>query len=95
MFTNKKLVRGLVTRIRRAEKETLEALGRGRIQQEPAVTDRLLGIMEHVLNRETIGGVTWTAKTLTDRGRGSQEPATDGHLCLIREDKTVRRPSHG
>lgn len=29
--------------------------------------------MEHVLNNETIGGVLWTAKTLTDRGRGAQE----------------------
>jgi hypothetical protein len=29
--------------------------------------------MEHVLNGQSIGGITWTAKSLTDRGRGSQE----------------------
>jgi hypothetical protein len=29
--------------------------------------------MEHALNRQTIGGVYWYVKTLTDRGRGSQE----------------------
>lgn len=73
MFLNKKLVRGLVTKIRKAERQTLDALRDGRVQQEPAVTDRLLGVMEHVLNGQSIGGVVWTAKTLTDRGKGSQE----------------------
>ena len=73
MFANKKLVRGLVSRIRRVEKETLESLRVTRVEQEPALTDRLLGVMEHVLNGQTIGGITWAAKTLTDRGRGSQE----------------------
>ncbi len=73
MFANKKLIRGLVTRIRRAERETLESLRSRRIEQEPALTDRLLGVMEHVLNGQSIGGITWTAKSLTDRGRGSQE----------------------
>jgi hypothetical protein len=73
MFTNRKLVSGLVAKIRKVERQTLESLRAQRVEQEPAVTDRLLGVMEHVLNRELIGGVVWTAKTLTDRGRGSQE----------------------
>jgi len=73
VFVNKKLVRGLVKRISRAEIETLESLRFKRIEQEPALTDRLLGVMEHVLNGQSIGGITWTAKSLTDRGRGSQE----------------------
>jgi len=73
VFANKKLVSGLVSRIRKVERETLAILRLGRVEQEPALTDRLLGVMEHVLNGETIGGVTWVAKTLTDRGRGSQE----------------------
>src|SRR5438045_9261534 len=73
MFANKKRVRGLVSRSRKAERQTLESLRHGRVEQEPSVTDRLLAVMEHVLNGETIGGVTWVAKTLTDRGRGSQE----------------------
>jgi hypothetical protein len=68
VFANKKLIRGLVTRIRRAERETLESLRFERIEQEPALTDRLLGVMEHVLNGQSIGGITWTAKSLTDRG---------------------------
>jgi hypothetical protein len=73
MFKNKKLVSGLVSKIAKAERETLLALGASRIQQEPSVTDRLLGTMEHALNGTKIGGLTWTAKTLTDRGRGSEE----------------------
>lgn len=73
MFATKKLVRGLVAKIRKVERETLDALRSGRVEQEPALTDRLLGVMEHVLNNETIGGVTWRVKTLTDRGRGAQE----------------------
>ena len=73
VFSNKKLVRGLVTKIRKAERLSLEALQRGRVEHEPAFTDRLLGSMEHVLNGARIGGVSWTAKTLTDRGANSQE----------------------
>ncbi|MBI1303245.1 MAG: hypothetical protein GC172_05605 [Phycisphaera sp.] len=73
MFTNTKLVSGLVSKIRNVEKQTLEALAARRVEQEPAVTDRLLGVMEQTLNDQNIGGITWTAKTLTDRGRGSQE----------------------
>lgn len=73
MFNNTKLARGLVTKIKRAESETLKALQQRRVEHEPAFTDRLLGAMEHVLNRATVAGIVWTAKTLTDRGAGSQE----------------------
>ena len=73
MFRNEKLVRGLVTRIRKAERNTLGALERGNFEQEPAVTDRLLGAMCRALDAVRVGGVVWTAKTLTDRGLHSQE----------------------
>ena len=73
MFTNKKLITNLVFNIVKVEKQTLEAMRDGRIEQEPAITDRLLGVMEHVLNDKITAGVRWTVKTLTDRGRGSQE----------------------
>jgi hypothetical protein len=73
MFANKKLISSLVSKIGKIEKETLTALRNGRIEQEQAITDRLLGVMEYVLNGETTAGVKWTVKTLTDRGRGSQE----------------------
>lgn len=73
MFSNQRLVNNLVKKISQVERETLDALRDGRVEQEPALTDRLLGSMEHVLNGKRVAGVRWTVKTLTDRGRGSQE----------------------
>jgi hypothetical protein len=73
VFSNQRLVNSLVKKISQVESETLDALRTGRIEQEPALTDRLLGSMEHVLNGKRVAGVKWTVKTLTDRGRGSQE----------------------
>lgn len=73
MFSNKRLVRGLVAKIKKAERLSLQALQHVRIEHEPVFTDRLLGAMEHALNGERIGGVRWTAKTLTDRIANSQE----------------------
>ncbi|MBD2131115.1 hypothetical protein H6F47_01210 [Sphaerospermopsis sp. FACHB-1094] len=73
MFNNKKLVKSLVKKIAQVERETLEAFRDGRVEQEPALTDRLLGKMESVLNNKRIAGIKWTVKTLTDRGGRSQE----------------------
>jgi hypothetical protein len=73
VFNKQKLVSRLLAKISEAEKETLADLISERIEQEPAVTDRLLGVMQYLLNGQTIAGVRWRAKTLTDRGRGSQE----------------------
>jgi hypothetical protein len=73
VFSNQRLVNNLVKKISQVERETLDALRDGRVEQEPALTDRLLGSMEHVLNGKRVAGVRWTVKTLTDRGRGSQE----------------------
>ncbi|MEH1927604.1 MAG: hypothetical protein V7K83_08870 [Nostoc sp.] len=42
MFTNKKLIANLVSDIGKVEKQTLEAMRDRRIEQEPAITDRLL-----------------------------------------------------
>jgi hypothetical protein len=73
VFTNQKLVDSLIRKISKVEKETLNALHNGRVEQEPALTDRLLGVMEYTLNNRKLAGIRWTVKTLTDRGRGSQE----------------------
>lgn len=73
MFQSDKLIRELIKKITRIEKLTLESMKEGRIEQEAAITDRLFGAMEYVLNHEEIAGVEWRVKTLTERGRGSQE----------------------
>jgi hypothetical protein len=73
VFRNKKLVSGLVTKVRRAARDTLAQFHATHVEQEPAFTDRLLGAMAVLLNGQQIGGLWWAAKTLTDRGAGSQE----------------------
>ena len=56
-----------------AAERVTEAIRDGRLEQEPAITDRMLGAVEEAMRGFTAKGITWTAKTLTDRGRGSQE----------------------
>lgn len=66
-------VRGAATRIASAIDGSVEALRARRVEHEPAVTDRMLGAIEESLRGFTEKGIRWEAKTLTDRGRGSQE----------------------
>src|SRR5438309_11786536 len=66
-------VRGAAKRIADAINHTVEAIGEGRIEQEPAVTDRMLGAIEESLRNYSKKGISWSAKTLTDRGLRSQE----------------------
>jgi len=51
----------------------LEALREGRVEQEPAFTDRMLNGIEERMNGIEIDGIRWVAKTFTDRGPGAQE----------------------
>jgi len=67
------IVRGAAARIGEAAGRISEALREGRIEQEPAFTDRMLGAIEEVMRNYSAKGVRWTAKTLTDRGRNAQE----------------------
>jgi ketosteroid isomerase-like protein len=50
VFNNQQLVNRLLAKISEAEKATLADLISERIEQEPAVTDRLLGVMQYLLN---------------------------------------------
>ena len=73
MIQRYRVVRSAARAISEAAEGTLEALAEGRIEQEPAFTDRMLGRIEQAMNGYRDRGVRWTAKTLTDRGRNSQE----------------------
>lgn len=57
----------------RAAEGAIESLRDGAVEQEPAFTDRMLGRMEQAVEDFRSQGIRWRAKTLTDRGRGSQE----------------------
>lgn len=66
-------IREAAAHIAEAAGGTVEALVDGRVEQEPAFTDRMLGRIEAAMEGYVRKGVRWSAKTLTDRGRSSQE----------------------
>lgn len=73
MKTYWRVVREVAQRIGEAIDLPIDALREGRIEQEPAFTDRMLGGIELAIDGFSSKGIQWTAKTLTDRGKGSQE----------------------
>lgn len=66
-------VREAARHIASAIDHSVSALREGRVEHEPAMTDRMLGAIEESLTDFRVKGIRWRAKTLTDRGRGSQE----------------------
>jgi hypothetical protein len=67
------IIRDAATHIAEAANGAVDAFVEGRVEQEPAFTDRMLGRIETAMEGYVTKGVRWTAKTLTDRGRNSQE----------------------
>jgi hypothetical protein len=68
-----RIIRESAAHLAAAANRTTGSLADGLTQQEPAVTDRMLGRIEEAMGRYETKGVKWTAMTLTDRGSGSQE----------------------
>jgi hypothetical protein len=80
MLSSLRVVRASAERIAEASRgigdeagAVAAAIRDGRIEQEPAITDRLLGRIEAHMDGFETNGMRWSAKTLTDRGRGAQE----------------------
>lgn len=73
MLRNYRIIRDAAERISRAAEATLSVLRDGRVEQEPAFTDRMLGRIDAAMDGYSHNGVSWRSKTLTDRGNGSQE----------------------
>lgn len=67
------IIRESAHKVAEAIDHTVEGYVDGRIEQEPAFTDRMLGSIEETLSGFQVKGVTWQAKTLSDRGRHAQE----------------------
>ena len=67
------IVRESAQRLADAIDHTVQTFADGRVEQEPAFTDRMLGGIEEALREFQVKGVHWRAKTLTDRGRHAQE----------------------
>ena len=73
MITNYHAVREAAQHIAGAIDRSVDALREGRVEHEPAMTDRMLGAIEESLQGYALKGIRWSAKTLTDRGPRSQE----------------------
>lgn len=73
MYQYREIVRQSARAVSEAANRVVEAHRHGRVQQEPAFTDRMLGRIEEAMNNLNVRGVTWQATTLTDRGHGAQE----------------------
>ena len=71
MLIYRHVVREVASLIAGAVGRSIESLQEGSIEQEPQMTDRMLGRIEECLHGYVAKGVRWTAKTLTDRGRGA------------------------
>jgi hypothetical protein len=85
MLTHYRAVKEVGIRIGAAVDGALESLRDRRVEQEPAFTDRMLGRIEQTMDEFRSRGIHWKAKTLTDRGRGSQE-SIDGADFLVSVD---------
>lgn len=55
------IVRASARRVAGAIDHTVKAFSGGRISQEPAFTDRMLGAIELAMQDFTVKGVNWTA----------------------------------
>jgi hypothetical protein len=67
------IIRESARHLAEAANATVDTLLDGRIEQEPAFTDRMLGRIEQAMEGFSVKGVRWTAKTLTDRAPHAQE----------------------
>ncbi len=73
MIQNYRIIRDAARAISVAGDRAVESLIEGRVEHEPAFTDRMLGRIEEAMSGYTSRGVNWTAKTLTNAGQGAQE----------------------
>lgn len=83
MFCNRDLVRKAVSRINAAARDVIQDLEHGRVQQEPAFTDRLVANIQSRLHGQQLAGVRWAAVTLPDRGPGSAESQIGADLLSV------------
>jgi hypothetical protein len=83
VFKNKQLVRKAVNKIAAAARQALQDLEDGRVQQEPAFTDRFIAYVQSQLHGRSLAGVCWSAVTLPDRGRNSAESQLGADLLSV------------
>src|SRR6266487_4507166 len=73
MLKYRRIVRASARRIAAAAHRTVDDLAAQRVEHEPEFTSEMLGRMKEAMNGYHVGGVQWTAKTLTSHGPNAQE----------------------
>lgn len=73
MLKELRIVQAASVAIGNAVTDVVQQLNEGLVEQEPAMTDRLIQSIQTAVNGLSDGRLKWRAKTLTDRGAGSQE----------------------
>lgn len=73
MLRSHAIIREAAQRISQSIEASVQALKEERVEQEPTFTDRMLGRIEQSMEGFQSKGITWSAKTLTSLGPGSQE----------------------
>ncbi|MDL1948846.1 hypothetical protein FBQ97_03420 [Acidobacteria bacterium ACD] len=84
MLQRLRVVQEVAARIADAAENAVEDYRSGLVEQEPALTDRILGGVSEAMRNYRSRGILWSAKTLTDRGPRSQESlyGADLHVAL-------------
>lgn len=73
MFENRKLTSAFSRKVATAARQAIDDMSNGRAQQEPAITDRFIAYLQAEARKSNRSQFQWSAMTLTDRGRNSQE----------------------
>ena len=73
MLKYRRIIQRSARRIAAAANRTVDDLVAGRVEHEPEFTSEMLGRMKESMNGYRVGGVYWTAKTLTSHGANAQE----------------------
>ncbi len=80
----KRVVRYFGNLISQAEQRAIETMLDGRVETEPAITDRLIGDIEAVLaHSRAYRGVIFRARTLRDRGTNAAEHLFGADICGV------------
>lgn len=83
MLSHYRAVQQVARKIGSAVDASVDALKERRVEQEPAFTDRMLGRIEGAVDGFRSKGISWSAKTLTDRAPNSQESKFGADFLVV------------
>ncbi len=88
MIRDRRIIRQAARHIAQAANQTHDDLAKGLVEQEPPFTECLLTRIQDAMNGFETKGITWRAKTLTDRGARAQEKEFGADFVGVLEVRT-------